>query len=103
MTMNNVKLSDVRPTKTIELPSYKGSKVTVFTSLLVSKMRAVYSSQQTDFEKGVEILVAKIKEWNLVDENGTPCPINMETLDKFPEEDFKFLMESTSDGDKKKA
>lgn len=84
---NKVIFSDTRKTKTIELPSFPGSKVTIFTELNIGQQRAI-SNATDNFERGIAAAKEAIKEWNLYEDENTPLPITIENLAKFPQPDM---------------
>ena len=99
--MEKIKFSDPRITKTVELPSFKGSQVEIYSSLTVGDQRAIlakYPEAQTNqadaFSASIEMIAAGIKSWNFTDENDADLPITAEILNKFPEADLAILLEA---------
>ena len=104
----SVIFTDVRPTITVELPSYPGSEVVLYKKLKVGESRDLakkYPNASSDnlaaFDSGMEFVLRCIKSWNFVNEAGEALPINMDTLEMLTSEDFEFLA-STVAGDSKK-
>lgn len=100
--MEKIKFSDPRITKTVELPSFKGSQVEVYNSLTVGDQRAILAkfpnSQDPKhpeaFAASIEMIAAGIKSWNFTAEDDTDLPITAEILNKFPEADLQLLLEA---------
>lgn len=86
-------LSNNRETVTIELPSFEGSQVEVYTSLLVGDMRDM-SELDNDVTKATKILPNIVKAWNFVDEEGKPVQPNAAAFMKLPPEDVTFIIET---------
>lgn len=93
---------DSRPTRTVTLPSFPGSEVVVYTSLMVTEQRAIEKKYQKldgsldkdrSAELGFEMVATTIKEWNFV-VNGKPLDITAENLERFPMIDFVVLQEA---------
>jgi hypothetical protein len=92
MEKNTVVLRDVRATKEVELPSFKGSKVVVYSSLLVGDLDGVDLTSKADV-MGMKSLPKLIKEWNFVDESQNPLAITEENIKKLPAIDVAFLVD----------
>ena len=92
------KLADPRKTKEIELPSYPGSKVVIYTELLVWDQRQIAELEGGQFTKSLEGIKRCIKSWNFTDddEGQVPTPVTIEALEKFWDADLKVLLESIS-------
>ena len=87
MADNKIIFSDTRKTKTIELPSFPGSSVTIFTELNIGQQRAIANATD-NFERGIAAAKEAIKEWNLYQDENTPLAITAENLGKFPQPDM---------------
>jgi len=103
--MTKITFIDTKPTKTVELPSFKDSQVEVFTDMTVAEQRAITkefpkASDQShpDAEKaGRSIILRSIKAWNFIEEiNGKEIdmPITEENLERFCMRDLKVLLEA---------
>ncbi len=92
------KLADPRKTKTINLPSFEGSEVVIYTELLVWDQRQISELDGGQFTKSLEGIKKCIKSWNFTedDEGQIPTPITVENLEKFWDADLKILLESIS-------
>lgn len=88
----NVKFRDPRTTHEVELPTYPGSKVVVYSSLLLGHQVKV-NDVEGEANQGIASLMYLIKEWNLVDENDKPIPINKESVERLPMTDAMFLLQ----------
>lgn len=89
--MDKIILKDYRPVKEIELPSYKGSRLLVYPSLLVSDMMSgIRNTNEIQFS--LDSLVKLIKSWNFVDENQKELPITSENVGILNVSDLEFLM-----------
>ena len=86
------KISEFRKKKTIELPSLKGAKVTVYTSLLVGETEEMLSGDQNDFQKGVSMLGKLIIDWNLCDDDDKKLNITLENIKKLPVNDVNHIV-----------
>lgn len=90
MAAEKILFSDTRKTKTIELPSFPGSEVVVYTELNIGQSRAI--SQATDnFERGLAAAKAAIKSWNMYLDENTPLEVTEENLQKFPQTDLLLI------------
>ena len=85
--MSKVIFWDVRKTKTIELPSFPGSEVVVFTELNIGQQRFI-SNAGNDFERGMLAAQTAIKSWNLFQDENTPLEISQETFKQFSDRDM---------------
>lgn len=88
-----VLLKDFRATKMVELPSFPGSQVEIYDSLLVRDMASVDSESGSQIQKGLRMLPLYIKSWNFQDEQEKPLPINAEGIGFFKEPDVLFLLD----------
>lgn len=89
-----VVLRDPRPTKIVELPSFKGSQIEIWPSAL---FRDLEESNQNNPEKtGFALIPKMIKSWNFTDDSGNDLPIEEETIKSLPADDIVFLMQEIS-------
>jgi hypothetical protein len=106
-----IKFGDTRKTVTIELESYKGTEVVVYTKLQTCQQRDLLKShpdvandpaQQTDF--AISMALYAIKEWNFSDENDKPLTPSKEILEQLPISDLMQITECVkmAEDDKKK-
>lgn len=79
-----------RPTKVVELPSFPGSKVEVYASLLARDLIGL--SGKDDVSVGFATIHKFIKSWNFTDEKDQDLPINEESILNFSATDLSFLM-----------
>lgn len=86
-----IALRDPRPTKVLELPSLKGSKVEIWPSLLVRDLTG-FDPSAAPSKQGLAMLPLYIKSWNLSAEDGSDMPISAETVGLLSIEDGTFLM-----------
>jgi hypothetical protein len=86
-----ITIRDSRPTKTLELPSLKGSKVEVWPSLLIRDL-ANLDLSNTNQKQGIAALPLHIKSWNLTKEDGSELPINSDSVGQISIEDGTYLM-----------
>lgn len=99
--MEKIRFSDPRVTKTVELPSFKGSQVEVYTSLTVGEQREILAKfpnaknpDHADAQNAtIAMIVRAIKTWNFTDENDADLPITEEIFAKFPSADLLVLAE----------
>lgn len=91
----SVILKDVRPTKTVSLPSFEGSEVVFYSAVLLSDMLEA-NKQDGDKGVGLHLLHKVIKSWNFVDEENKPVPVNAETIGKLPVPDAEFLLKEVA-------
>ena len=87
-----IKLTDVRQTKEVELPSFKGSKIEIYSSLLVKDLGTSDIVEKSDVHTVVKQLPSLIKSWNFEDDAGKTLPVNVENIEKIPVSDLTFLM-----------
>lgn len=87
-----VQLRDPRPTRTVELPSFSGSVVEFWPSLMMGDLIGV-DPKGSDVEQGIKILPRLIKSWNFTDDKGADLAANQENLEKLPSEDVTFLFD----------
>ena len=91
-----VKLFDVRKTRTMSLPSYPEVEIVIFDQLLTSDVGKL-SNFSSDYERGIEVLRCLIKSWSFVNEKEEPLEINKENIEKLPTSDFTVLMNTASE------
>ncbi|MEE9117841.1 MAG: hypothetical protein V3U02_04500 [Calditrichia bacterium] len=89
-----VKLNDPRNVKVVELPSFPGSKIEIYDSLLTRESREVSKKGGDDFDKMVNGLELVIKSWNFTDDDNKVLPVNQENIGKLPSKDLQALAES---------
>ena len=87
MASDKVIFADTRKTVEIELPSFPGSKVTVYRELNVGQQRAVMNAGD-DFARGLATAETAIKCWNLYDDETTPTPVTVAALSRLPVPDL---------------
>jgi hypothetical protein len=87
------KLYDIRSTKTIELPSYPGSKVEIYDSLLVADMANVDFKENNQIKLTLDLLPKFIKSWNFTDEAEKALEITKENMGFLKQEDVKFMVD----------
>ena len=109
--MWNIKFSDPREFKKIELPSFKGSEAEIFLSLKVKEQRDIAAkypkasdSQSEDAQNAsIALLVASIKNWNFTTgEKDERLKISMENLSEFPMTDILFMLNIIGEAAQKK-
>ncbi len=86
-------LKDFRLTKTIELPSYPGSQVEVYDSLLVGQVAGLNIKSDNELDQIISSLPLFIRSWNFTDEAGKDMEINKDNLSFLKMEDMTFLSE----------
>lgn len=91
-----IKMQDLRQTKTIELPSYPGSQVEVYDSLLIRDLSDFNLESTTLVQKIIQSLPKYIKAWNFVNPDESPMAITSENLGFLKQEDVEFLLNSIS-------
>lgn len=74
---------DPRTTKKVSIPSIPGSEVEIYNTLLWGDLEEINNIKGSDVERGREILVKLIKDWNLTDENSKKLPITSNTFKTF--------------------
>jgi hypothetical protein len=87
------KLLDIRSTKKITLPSFDGSKVEIYDSLLVGDMVDIDYKEDNKIKLTLDILPKFIKSWNFTDEEGKELEITKENLGFLKEDDVKFIVD----------
>jgi hypothetical protein len=92
---DKVTLRDPRPTRTVELPSFPGSKVEIWPSLLARDM-ILFDPEAPPAKQGMAALPSYIKSWNLAGEDGVDLPVNGETVGRLPVDDIVFLFSEIS-------
>ncbi len=103
--MTKIAFTDSKPSKVVELPSFKGSQVEVFTDMTVAEQRAITKefpkasdASHPDAEKaGRAIILRSIKSWNFVenkDGKDVDMAITEENLERFCMRDLKVLLEA---------
>lgn len=86
-----VRLADTRPTKTVNLTDYPGSKVTVYTTAVVGDQREIRNITDS-FDRGLKFICRAIKEWNFWDEKDNILPIDEKNLSLLTATAFTELM-----------
>ena len=94
---NKVKINLERETKEVELPSFAGSKVVVYASLLVGDLGDVDLASENSLKMSLEALPKIIKSWNLIGQDDKDLPITSDTLKKMPLKDISFLLQEVAD------
>jgi len=102
---NLIEVSAGRKTKEISLPSYEGSKLTVYEELSVGEQRQLNKQYPQDGSQSTEkrmaymvaCYVALIKEWNLGHE-GKTLEINEQNIDKYFYKDDMIMLNSIMAG-----
>jgi len=92
--INMVKLTDVRQTKVIELPSYPGSKITIYDSPLMKDTLSLNDLKENDYIKIFNIMV---KDWNFEGDDGKILPIDEKNVSSLKSTDVVFLMEQITE------
>lgn len=87
-------LKDIRQTKELELPSFPGSRVVIYSGILALDFSKIVKSTATELENMMALLPKIVKEWNLTKEDGSPYPIEAEALNLLPVADLEHLMTS---------
>ncbi|HBX15910.1 MAG: hypothetical protein UV20_C0009G0016 [Candidatus Magasanikbacteria bacterium GW2011_GWA2_42_32] len=83
-------LKDFRQIKEISLPSYQDSKIIIYSGLLFGD--AINLEIGDEIKYTLKILPKLIKEWNFVDEENQPIPIDENSLKLFGMKDIEFLI-----------
>lgn len=91
------KLSDIRSTKTIELPSFAGSQVEIYDSLLMADMVGIDYKELNQIKLTLDILPKFIKDWNFTDEADKKLEITKDNLGFLKQEDVKFIVDQITD------
>ncbi len=89
--MTNVVLKDIRETKAVELPSFKGSSILLYKTLLTGQIKELEGTTN-EMDRGIKTLILLIKEWNFTDEEDKPLPITQDSINILPIKDLRFLM-----------
>lgn len=84
------KLTDIRQTKSITLPSYPDSKVVIYDSMI---MKTSLEISDEDRNNPIRLLKYMIKEWNFTGEDDKLLPINEANIGLLKAEDATFLVE----------
>ena len=92
-------LKDNRRTETTNIPSVEGSEVELYGELLVADMDLITREGQTNAQSAIAGLSRLIKSWNLTTEDGTPLPVNAESIKLLTVDDLTYLMSKTSYGE----
>jgi hypothetical protein len=74
-------LKDNRSTTTLQLKSYEGAEVIMYSSLLVGELEG-FDDSKTSMQQVFYILPKLIKEWNFTDEGGNVLDVTVENLKK---------------------
>lgn len=91
-------LKDFRATKTITLPGYENSQVTVYDSLLMRDYAEIEGFLADQKPEGmIKALSFFIQSWNFTDEAGKDLPINEENIGKLSVEAITALTDATAD------
>ena len=92
-------LKDFRKTKTISLPDYEGSEITIYSSLLVSEMGDVPVSDTGEMKMGaiMRVLPKFIQSWNFTNEAGEPLPVTPETVGILNADAMQLIMEAVQE------
>ena len=87
-------LKDFRRTKTIAVPSYPDSQITVYNSLLAKDADGVMELKENPSAKILlEVLPKFIASWNFTNEQNEPLPITSDNLNFLSEEDLMSIIE----------
>lgn len=90
-------LKDFRRTKEIELPSFPGSKVVIYDSILMRDMMDLDSTELSGDSSKAQVAFAKlplfIKSWNFTDEADKPLDITTENLSFLRMDDATYLLQ----------
>lgn len=87
--------TDTRKTVSLELPSFPGSQVVVYTELNIGQQRAIANAVD-NFDRGIAAAQVAIKEWNLFQDETTPLEISVENLKRFPESDMMVIFSAVT-------
>lgn len=87
-------LRDPRKTKVIELPSFKGSQVEFYSSLLMSDLLS-FDRSGDDVQTAIKGLEKFIKSWNIYGDEAheSPLPITEENIKLLPLQDITYLFD----------
>jgi hypothetical protein len=87
-------LKDFRHIKTISVPSYPDSQITIYNSLLAKDSDDLIELQEKPSATRIlEVLPKLIKEWNFTDENNALLPINSDNLNFLSDTDLLHILE----------
>lgn len=86
-----VVFKDPRKIKTVTLPSFPDSEISMFDSFLTEEWNII-TKAENDIERGLLSLKCLIKSWNFTDESGEMLEISTESLNKFPMKDMEVLL-----------
>jgi len=93
--MTKVTLKDLRPTKTIALPSFEGSEVVIYGAFVagdIFDMPEGFDDKNPRREHLVKLLPKIVKSWNFMDESDADIPVTEEALRSLPPEDLVHLL-----------
>src|SRR6056297_2508427 len=93
------KLSESTKTKTIELPSIKGSKIEIREDIPIGEIEEVYNSDENEMAMSLKILVKVIESWNLENEEGKIAEINLENVKKLGQKDVLAILKESGFAD----
>ena len=101
MTPSTVVFSDGRKVESLELPSFKDSKVEMYISMLVEDQREIYKqypnadddTHSDSFDSVITKLMKCIKSWNFVDESGKALPITFDNIKSMPMTDMTKMLQ----------
>jgi hypothetical protein len=105
--MNNtakIKIGSARTTNIVELPSYKGAEVEIYTTLLVGQLEGLDMKSLDNNPTGedmIKILARIIKSWNLTDDNEADLEINEDNVRLLPAPDMIAIFQSLQQGGEK--
>jgi hypothetical protein len=85
-------LNDVRKLKTITLPSFEGSEVVIYSTVLVADLDGVDLNNADAI--GMNLLPKLIKSWNFTNEEGLPLAVSLDNIKKLPATDATFIIEN---------
>lgn len=96
-----VKFTGARKTETVELPSYQGSQVELYTSLTVEEQQEVTKkwpkphelNEHEQTEMALFMLTKAIKQWNFTDDDDKPLEFTEANLRRFLIEDLLKMCE----------
>lgn len=80
-----------RPTRTIELPSYPKSEVTIYTTFQLGEVTSDFQKFGENFQLLAKYMPKLIKSWNFVDTNGKDLEINEENCKLLGLNDVNFI------------
>ena len=89
-------LRDPRPTKIVELPSFPGSQIEIYPSLLISD-QAQLNAKDSEDKIGMDSLPLFIKSWNFTNDKKEDLPINKSSTNLLPVDDAIFLFNQISE------